>query len=305
MTFAQGARTRLAIGEQADFDTDAAAMAILPFNTHDLDLTKERVAGNELLGDRMPTVDRHGNRQVGGSISVDLRDTDFDLLIESALFSSFDTSGVIANGTTPKFLTIEDAALDLSTPQYRKFQGCAVNTMAISAQRNAMIAATFGVVGKNLVQGTSQLAAPSDPSGGEPFDSYSGSIFEGGTATGDAIATVTQLDFTLSNSFAPTFVLGSDVTPQLEFGRSEISGTLTSYYEDATLIDKFLNETESSLQVTFDDPASGGAYTFDFPRIKLNGAAVPVGSPQSRLITIPFIALKDASSGYQLQITKT
>lgn len=303
MAFAQGSRTRLAIGEQADFDTDAAAMAVLPYNTHNIDLTKARVQGNEIISDRMPRVDRHGNRQVGGSISVELRDTDYDLLFESALFSSFSTGGELANGVTPKFLTIEDAALDIS--QYRKFQGCAVNTMSISAQPNSMVMGTFGLVGKNLVQSGSQLATPSDASGGEPWDSFSGSIFEGGTATGDEIAIVSAFDLTLTNGFAPTFVLGSDVTPQLEYGRSVLEGTLSAYYEDDDLIQKFLNETESSLQITFDDPATGGAYTFDMPRIKINSASVPVETPQSRLIQLPFVALYDSSAGYQLQITKT
>lgn len=305
MTFAQGARTRLAIGSQADFDTDAAAMTILPYNSHTLDLTKERVQGNELIGDRAPRVDRHGNRQVGGEIVVDMRDSDFDLLIESALFSSFASDGTIENGTTETFLTIEDAALDQGTPQYRKFQSCAVNTMNIRAEPNSMIIGTFGIVGKNLIQSTSELATPSDPSGGEPWDSYSGSIFEGGVATADEIALVTSLDLTLTNSYAPTFVLGSDVTPKLEFGRMQIEGSLTAYYEDADLIDKFLNETESSLQFTFDDPASGGAYTFTLPRIKINGASVPVSSPQSRVITLPFVALYDSSDEFLIQISKT
>lgn len=305
MTFAQGARTRLAIGEQTDFDTDAASMAVLPYNTHSLDLAKERVQGNEITSDRNPRVDRHGNRQVSGDIEVEMRDTDFDLLLESAFFSSFATNGTMEGGTTPKFLTIEDAALDLDTPQYRKFQGCAVNTMTINASPNSMIIGTFGIVGKNLVQSTSQLASPSDATGGEPFDSYSGEIYEGGTTTSDLINTVTQVEFTLNNGLGPTYVLGSDVTPQLEFVRREVTGTITAYYEDATLIDKFIDETESSLQVTFDDPASGGAYTFDFPRIKINGAAVPVANPQSRLITLPFVALYDGTAEYQIQVSKT
>jgi hypothetical protein len=41
------------------------------------------------------------------------------------------------------------------------------------------------------------------------------------------------------------------------------------------------------------------------PRIKINGAAVPVANPQSRLITIPFVALKDSSTGTQFRITRT
>ena len=302
MAFAQGSRTRLAIGEQADFTTDAAAMKILPYNSHSLDLTKARVASSEINSDRMPRVDRHGNREVSGDIVGELRSEDFDLLIESALFSDFAAgtgNRTISNGVTPKFLTVEDGALDIA--QYRKFQSLAVTSMNISAGPNAMIMGTFGMVGRNLVQSGSELHDPSAVTGGEPWDSYSGAITEGGST----IALITALDFTLTNSFGPTFVLGSAVTPQLEYGNSIVEGTMTAYYEDAVLINKFLNETESALTIEFDDPTSGGAYTFSFPRTKLNGASVPVGSPQSRLISIPFIALYDSSAGHQLEIVAT
>ena len=77
------------------------------------------------------------------------------------------------------------------------------------------------------------------------------------------------------------------------------------FYQDAVLINKFLNETESSLQIVLDDRVAGLGYTLLMPRIKINGAAVPVGSPASRLITLPFVALRDSTTGTQLRITRT
>lgn len=301
MAFAQGARSQLALVSETVFGTTPGtpSMEVIPYNTHSLDLAKERVQGNEIIADRMPRVDRHGNRTVSGDIVCELRDTDFDKLFESAFFSTFDTNGVLEVGTTPSFLTIEDGALDIA--QYRVFTGCAVNTMAISLQQNQMVLGTFGMVGKNMSMSTSPLdASPDAPSGGEPFDTYSGTLSEGGSA----IAVLSGIDFTLDNQLAPTFVLGADTTPQLEFGRSLVSGTMTAYFQNASLIEKFLNETETSLSIVLDDPTTGGSYTFLMPRVKLNGAAVPVGSPQSRLITIPFIALYDTDEETILRLTK-
>jgi hypothetical protein len=304
MTFAQGSRTRLALVEESSFGATPSnpSLTEIPYTSHSLNLTKERVQGNDILQDRIPRVDRHGNRSAAGDISVDLRDTDFDSLIESAFFSSFGTSGSASMtiGTSPKFFTIEDSANDIT--QFRQFTGMAVSQMAISIAPNQMVQATFSMVGKDMTQAQTALDGnPASPSGGEPFDSYSGSINEGGSS----IAIITSLDFTLSNSLSPTNVVGSDTTPQLEFGRAVVEGTVTAYYEDETLIDKFLNETETSLDITLDDPSSGSTLQFEMNSVKYNGADVPVADPQSRIITIPFVAIYNAGDSSNIKVTKT
>lgn len=301
MPFAQGSRTQLAYVPEVTFGTTPAtpAMISVPFNTHSLELQKQRVQSAEITPDRMPRIDRHGQRTVSGDIVVEMRPADYDWLLEGALFGAFSTN-ILNTGTTVKSFTIEDGALDIS--QYRAFTGCMVNTMQISLAPNQMTMATFGIMGKAMTQNTSALdASLTAASGNEPFDSYSGAISEAGSA----IAYVNSIDFTLNNNLNPTMVLGASTTPQMEYGMSQLEGTMTVYYQDKALIDKFLNETESSLSIVMDDRVAGLNYTFLMPRIKINGAAVPVANPQSRLITIPFVALRDSSTGTQLRITRT
>jgi hypothetical protein len=266
-----------------------------------LDLTKDRVEGNEIQADRMTRVDRHGNKQAGGSIEVDLRKGDYDELLESAFFNSYATN-ILKVGTTPKFFTIEDAANDIN--QFRLFTGMAVSTASFSIAPNQMVTATFDMVGKGMTQaGTtgSTGGAPTPSTTNSPFDSYSGTITDGGSG----ISIVTSIDFSLSNSLAPTFVVGADNAQSLEFGSAVVEGTMTVYYEDETLINKFLNETESSNTVSVDDPTGSNAYTFEFPRVKYNGASVPLQNPQSRLITLPFVALYDTTENTNLKMTRT
>jgi len=303
MAFAQGSRSSLSFIAETAFGTTPSTptFANLPFNTHSLDLTKDRVEGNEIQADRMPRVDRHGNKQAGGSIEVDLRKGDFDGLFESAFLNTYSTN-VLKIGTTPKYFSFEDAANDIA--QFRLFTGMAVSTLNVSIAPNQMVTGTFDLVGKTMTQaGTtaSTGGAPTASSTNAPFDSYSGTITDGGSG----LAIVTSLDFSLTNSFAPTFVIGSDSAQQLEFGRAIVEGTMTVYYEDETLINKFLNETESSLSVSVDDPTGASTYTFDFPRVKYNGAAVPVQNPASRLITIPFVSLYDTTEGTNLKLTRS
>lgn len=301
MPFAQGSRTQLAYVSEVTYGTTPStpAMVSLPFVTHSVDLSKTRVQSAEITPDRMPRVDRHGQRTVTGDIAVEMRPADYDFLLEAALFGAFSTN-VLNTGTTVKSFTLEDGALDIT--QYRAFTGCMVNTMQMSIAPNQMTTATFGIIGKNMTQSSTPLdASLTAASNNEPFDSFSGTITEGGSS----IAYVNSIDFTLNNNLNPTFALGAVSTPQMEFGMSTLEGTMTVFYQDAALITKFLNETESSLSIVLDDRVAGLNYTLLMPRIKINGAAVPVGSPTSRLMTVPFVALRDSSTGTQLRITRT
>ena len=301
MPFAQGSRSSLSYISEVTFGTTPVGNFLnLPFSTHSLNLTKDRVAGNDIQADRMPRVDRHGNRQVSGDIVVDLRDGDYDPFLESAMLNTWSTD-VLKVGVAPKFFSIEDYAADID--QARLFTGMTVSTMGVSLAPNQMVTTTFGMVGKDMtISGTQKTQTAS--SGAAPFDAYSGDIAIGNVASSSAVAIVTGLDFTLTNSFAPTFVIGDDSAPSLEYGRAEIEGTLTAYFEDAALINRFLNETESELEVSVNDPTGSNAYTFLFPRIKINSADVGVDGPTSRIINMSFVALYDVTESTNLSITR-
>jgi hypothetical protein len=116
---------------------------------------------------------------------------------------------------------------------------------------------------------------------------------------------ITGIDFSVSNAVAPTFVVGSASTPQLEFGLATVEGTITAYFEDATLMNRFINETSTAFQVTVNDPSGASNYTFHFPRCKFNGAEVPVDGPTgSRIISIPFVALYDTLENTNIEIIR-
>jgi len=301
MAFAQGSRSSLSYIVESTFGTTPAGnFTNLPFSTHSLNLTKDRVAGNDIQADRMPRVDRHGNRQVSGDIVADLRDGDYDAFLESAMLNTWDTV-TLKVGTTPKFFSIEDYAADID--QSRVFTGMSVSTMGVSLAPNQMVTTTFGMVGKDMtISGTEKTQDAA--SGAAPFDSYSGDIGIGNVGGASSVAIVTGLDFTLTNSFAPTFVIGDDSAPSLEYGRAEVEGTLTAYFEDASLINRFLNETETEIEVSVDDPTGANAYTFLFPKVKINSADVGVDGPNSRIINMSFVALYDATEGTNLKITR-
>lgn len=300
MAFAQGSRSSLSYIVESTFGTTPAGDFInLPFTTHSLNLTKDRVAGNDIQSDRMPRVDRHGNRQASGDIVADLRDADYDAFLEAAMLNSW-SSDVLKVGTTPKFFSIEDYSADID--QARLFTGMTVNTMGMSLAPNQMITTTFGMVGKNMTVGTTEKTQ-TDASGASPFDAYSGDLSIGNVGSPSASAIVTGLDFTLTNGFAPTFVIGDDSAPSLEYGRAEVEGTLSAYFEDAALINRFVDETETAIEVSVGDGTND--MTFLFPRVKINSADVGVDGPTSRVISMSFVGLYDTTEGTNLKITRS
>lgn len=306
MAFAQGSRSGLSyIAESTYGTTPAGNFTNLPYNTHSLNLVKGRVEGNEIQSDRIPRVDRHGNRQVNGDIVVDLRADDFDDLLEGVMFSDWDTSPSSAPdelkvGTTVKSFSFEDYAADID--QARVFDGCMISRMAVSIRPDQMVTTTFSVVGQDMTVSATEKTVDAS-STNQPFDPFSGDLTlgdNGGSLT--SVATITGIDFSIDNGLNPTFVIGSSTTPQLEYGRAVVEGTLTAYFEDASLINRFLNETETAFDVAVDDPTGGNEYKFYFPRVKFNGANINVDNPQSRLIQIPFVSIYDSTEGSNLVI---
>tara|TARA_R110000782_G_C14727305_1_gene404801 strand:- start:38 stop:973 length:936 start_codon:yes stop_codon:yes gene_type:complete len=307
MPFSQGSKAGLAFAVQTDFSTPATTgFKSLPYSTHTLDLTKQRVQGTDQQPDRMPRHDRHGNRNAVGDIAFDLRAAEYDDFLESVMFGVWDASPVgpdeLKFGSTQKFFTIQDYASDID--QARLFTGMGVSQAAFSISPNQMVTTTLSMVGKNMtVSSTEENVAAAGLN--SPFDSYSGAITLGNAGGSlSAVATVTGIDFTINNSLAPTFVVGSSTAPELEYGMANVEGTITAYFDDLSLVNRFLDEVESALSVTVDDPTGTNDYGFLFPRIKFNGAAIPVAGPTSRIITIPFVALYDTTENSSLVITR-
>ena len=299
MAFAQGSRSSLSYIVESTFGTTPAGnFQNLPFTTHSLNMTKDRVSGTDINADRMSRVDRHGNRTVAGDITADLRDTDYDDFLEAAMLNTWNAN-VLKVGTVPKYFSIEDYAADID--QARLFTGCSVNTLSVALAPNAMVTGTFGIVGKDMViSGTEKTQDAA--TGAAPFDSYSGDLEIGGSVA----AIVTAMDFTVTNGFAPTFVVGDDSAPSLEVGDAVVEGTLSAYFEDAALLNRFINETETSLKVTVgDNEGTPNTMEFFFPRCKINSADVGVDGPTSRIISLTFVALRDDTEETNLRITRT
>lgn len=181
------------------------------------------------------------------------------------------------------------------------FRGCMVNTISLSLTPDAMVTGSFGIIGQSQ-EITDELPSGSTfgtANANRVFDGFTGSILEGGSP----IALATELALTLENGISPRFVLFNDETIAPQIGQSNLTGTLSLFFENSAMLNKFINETSSSLQFQLTDP-EGNSYIFDLPRITYTGGQPDVSGPGSITLSMPLQALYDATTDTNLQVTR-
>lgn len=303
MTIANGAQHSLHYVAESTYGTTPSTptWTPLPHTGTTLALTKDGIESEKLRGDRQVEDFRHGNKSISGDITGELEYAAFDDMLEAALCGSW-TLDELKAGTTRRSFTFERKFGDLATPEYHRYTGCEVNALSISVSPNSMVTTTFGIIGKDLTTNTSQVASSvySSDVGNSPFDSFTGSITEGGVSIG----VVTALELSLENGIEPLFAVGSQTTNRPSIGKSRLTGTLTTYFESKALYDKFINETSSSIALTLTD-LDGNDYLIELGNVKYNSGQPDVSGEGAVTIALEFVGLYDDTDQSNIVITRT
>ena len=302
MAIANGAQHSIFFVSEATYGTTPSSPAFKPFphTGTTLGMTKDGIESEKLRGDRQVEDFRHGNQSISGDVSAELEYGGLDDILQAVLCGTW-ASDVLKAGVTRRSFTIERKFADLATPEFHRYTGSEFNTFALSVSHNAIVSATFGVIGKGLTLATTAIASSTYAAAADvqPFDSFTGSIQEGGSA----IAVVTSIDFTLENGLEPLFAVGSKTTNRPSIGKSRLTGSMTTYFESKTLYEKFINETSSSIFLELVDLA-GNAYEFNFANVKYNSGQPDVSGEGAVTISMDFIALYDGTDLSQIVITR-
>lgn len=275
-----------------------------------LGLSKESLQSEELRDDRQIADFRHGAYQVGGDVNIELSYGSFDELLEAVLLGTWVVDSPAAGtdrlkaGVTRRSFTVERFFGDILTADkpYHRFTGVELNTLSLAINANAMITGSFGVLGQNMVTATTAIAgaayAPATTT--SPLDSFTGTLNEAGTP----IAVITEISLSIENGLEARYVVGSKQSIRPSIGRSNVTGQVTAYFENSALLDKFINETESSIVFTLPDGA-GNELTFTLPRIKYTGGQPDVDGEGPITLAMPFQALLDDTTGTNIMIDRT
>ncbi len=233
-----------------------------------------------------------GEIQVSGGTLVD----------ESASPSvTITQGGQIVNGTTKTSFNIERTFSDL-TGELSLFTGMMVDTLSLNAALNAMITGSVGFIGSR----EESLAA----SGGTGYDAAAtGEVMNGvdditGLLEGGAVLNAQSVSFTLANNLRAREKLGHLGAFDMGTGTVNVTGTLEAYFESATLFDKYLNYTATSLSLVLLDGA-GNAYVIDLPNARFTDGSRQAGAQnQDVLANLSFQAFRHATEAVTIRIAR-
>ena len=267
-----------------------------------LGVSKDSVTSNELRSDRMISDLRHGNIKVGGNLPIEFSFKEYDAFLEAAMFGTWNAN-VLKSFRTVKSFTMERFFSDLDTPYYSQFTGVMVDGFSLDVKPNDMVTGQFTLVGVTGAMSPTSLLTTGSPTASQtysPFDSFTGTIKEGGST----ISIVTSLSIDVKNNITPAYVIGQKSAGALPAGRSKITGSLTCFFNNVTMLNKFLNETESSVEFTLGDGVDE-SYTFLLPRIKYSSGQPDVNGEGQIELTMAYEALYDSTEATNMKITRT
>ncbi|ANO57509.1 hypothetical protein [Vibrio phage vB_VhaS-tm] len=272
-----------------------------------LGLSKDSLQSAEIRSDRQIADFRLGANQVGGDINFELSYGSFDKLLQGALLSAnwAGSPEEVKAGVTRKSFTFVRKFEQFQAAQkpFYIYRGVEINQMQLSIAANAMVTGVFSVFGasQELAQDLSGMGTPTYNAAtvSEPVDSFTGALQEGG----NTIAVITEISLTLANGIEPRFVVGSKNSIMPSLARSNLTGSITAYFEDSSLVQKFIDEVDSSIKFELPD-TEGNNMIIELPRIKYTGGQPDVTGEGPITLTMPFQALLDKTAGTNIVIQR-
>ncbi len=233
--------------------------------------------------------------EVTSATVIKVADPDGTIVTEAASVMDSVASSYVESGDVLNTLSIERAFAD--AVQFQTFRGCALNGMSLSIQPEAIVGGTFDILGMSAkaVSGTAEDASPTVVTDSAPFDAFSGILVVGPAALPLNQTAITGLDFSIVNGRTVAGVIGSTTSPDIFEGQHLVTGTLTAFFEDAVLLNQFINETPVSIGVRLDDANGNDFHSIAMNNVKYTGADMDPPAEGPVPISFPFQALESTT----------
>lgn len=213
-------------------------------------------------------------------------------------------------GHTDKSIAFEHWYTDIV--QSELFLGNKIGKASLSLPPTGLATVAFDVMGKDVadtlakrggVVATSQyFTTPTAITSTGTLAAVNGVL----RAAGSIVGTVTGLTVEINANYTGDPVVGANVIPQMFPGKVSVTGQFTAYFENVTLRDAFINETEIDLIGVFtsDNSAAADFISVVMPRIKVGSANKDDGDG-GLVQTFSFQALLNTAGGTGVKTEKT
>lgn len=318
--FTDASKTGLYLIPETTPGTTPSTPAWVPvrFTSEDLQLTRQRIASDEITENRDVKGLYDSKHGAGGSVNFEVSYAGDDgwlgLVLTSLMANAWDT-GVLINGTTLKTLSFEKKFRnDSGTINYHRLVGAVVDSFSLRASVGGLVTGSFGVLGMG---GELDTAIISGATYGTPLTASvanAATLFTLTTSSGyvgNTEANLMEISLDVKANARERGILGSTALAGIGLGQFEVTGMVRAYFRSNALFAEYLANTENALAFTL-GTASGateGTYLFDLPRIAWDGNAKVVagGRNQDVMAELPFRALQyyDDPDYYTMKVTAT
>ena len=207
-------------------------------------------------------------------------------------------------GNTRKSFSIlrEFGDLEIGSKPFLLYKGCEVSTWSLNAAANSIARSTFTFFGRDMEDPATDAPVGTsykDPIDSQPFDTFNGEL----QIDGQSECVVTDYTLNVNNGYAPRFAVGCPDSQDPMVGQSLVDGSITVYFENTELYEKFINEETMSLRLKLQD-SIGNQLEIYLPRLRiLTGTQPDVTADGSITMTINFSAHLDDNEETHLVVT--
>ncbi len=306
MSEAKGNQSQLMMDFESSFGStpETPEGKLLPFNSNDVSGDQNQEQPETITGSRSAVQPIRGNMSVSGNITIpiDVRNIGWWL---TAMFGAPDTSGsdpythVFKMSPTQPSMVLEKGFTDIG--QYFLQNGCKVGSFELAdVSGDGELTATVGIEGQTESRGTSTFDDTATQEVFERFHKFQAALQEGGSSFAKAAEFSLSLGFDLETD---KYTIGNNGQRySIPEGLSQITGSITGIFDDSTLVDKAINNTETSLNLKF----TNGAHSleFDMTEVQYNRTSPGIDGPRGIVLPLDFTAYnQDGADDSSITVT--
>lgn len=259
----------------------------------------KEIRTNRMLSDLIQT-----KSDAAGDISIELSAVSFDDFIEAAMANAW-TTNVLKNGTSLNSFTVQKHVQDSTTPIYYNFTGTCVDSMKLSFETGSPLSGSFGFKALAAEATETQFANATfvDAPTTDILNAVSNvvEIKENGIASTSEFKSI-SID--IANNIRAQDAIGSLSHVGMVLGQVGVSGNISIYFENKTMLDRYINNTSFSVSFMVQD-AAGNSYTFYIPAAKFqSGAVVSGGLDTDIMFDGTWTAIYDSTEDTMIKITR-
>jgi hypothetical protein len=300
MARAKGYNSRLALTYETTYGRTPAAPVVgynMPINQSKIAIKQNLIDSATIRCLRDQAQAAIGNTDVSGSVTVPIDQTGFGFWLRS-MFGNPTTTGsgepythvFKVTGSQPS-MVLEQQYSDI--PTYETFNGCKVNGFSFAYGDDSELTANFNIIGSKRTVGAATFASTLSDIPSQKFSNYQGSIEEGGSPLAIVTNASLNADFGLDGN---TYTIGGGgFRTDLPEGVLKVSGSIKAFFKDMALLNKAINNTETSLKFKF----TSGTHSLEFfmEEVVFQQTSPGIESDKGIYITLPFKAHYENGTG--------